>query len=71
MSSIHYCSEANKGVLELLWQVGSSVFVPGADHALRSIHNIREALPEIWEGQEGEQLEQVIQSTAVEAVVLA
>lgn len=51
--------------------VGSSVFVPGADLALRSIHNIREALPEIWEGQEGEQLEPVIQSTAVEAVVLA
>ncbi|XP_056163039.1 suppressor of disruption of TFIIS isoform X1 [Syzygium oleosum] len=51
--------------------VGSSVLVPGADHALRSIHNIREALPEIWEGQEGEQLEQVIQSTAVETVVLA
>ncbi|XP_048138290.1 suppressor of disruption of TFIIS isoform X4 [Rhodamnia argentea] len=51
--------------------VGSSVLVPGADHALRSIHNIREALPEIWEDQEGEQLEQVIQSTAVEAVVLA
>ncbi|KAF8008225.1 hypothetical protein BT93_K2026 [Corymbia citriodora subsp. variegata] len=51
--------------------VGSSVLVPGADHALRSIHNIREALPEIWEVQEGEQLEQVIQSTAVETVVLA
>lgn len=50
--------------------VGSSVLVPGADHALESIHNIREALPEIWEGQE-EQIEQVIQSTAVETVVLA
>lgn len=49
--------------------------VPGADHALRSIHNIKEALPEIWEaeGEEGRQvkLEQVIQSTAVETVVLA
>ncbi|RVX01574.1 Uncharacterized protein C24B11.05 [Vitis vinifera] len=51
--------------------VGSSVLVPGADHALGSIHNIKEALPEIWEGEEGEQLEQVIQSTAVETVVLA
>lgn len=51
--------------------VGSSVHVPGADHALGSIHNIKEALPEIWEGEEGEQLEQVIQSTAVETVVLA
>ncbi|XP_058227693.1 uncharacterized protein C24B11.05 isoform X2 [Rhododendron vialii] len=39
--------------------VGSTTLVPGADHALSSIHNIKEALPEIWEG-EGEQLEQVI-----------
>ena len=30
-------------------QVGSSVLVPGADVALESIHNIREALPELWE----------------------
>jgi pyrimidine and pyridine-specific 5'-nucleotidase len=44
--------------------------VPGADHALSSIHNIKEALPEIWEG-EGEQIEQVIQPSAVETVVLA
>lgn len=43
--------------------------MPGADHALSSIHNIK-ALPEIWEG-EGEQIEQVIPSTAVETVVLA
>jgi len=50
--------------------VGSSVLVPGADHALSSIHNIKEALPEIWEG-EGEQIEQVIQPSAVETVVLA
>ncbi|KAG5538134.1 hypothetical protein RHGRI_025273 [Rhododendron griersonianum] len=39
--------------------VGSMTLVPGADHALSSIHNIKEALPDIWEG-EGEQLEQVI-----------
>ncbi|XP_077218333.1 uncharacterized protein LOC143852683 [Tasmannia lanceolata] len=50
--------------------VGSSVLVPGADFALNSIHNIKEALPEIWEG-EGEQLEPVLQSTTVETVVLA
>uniref|UniRef100_A0A5B7BVU5 Pyridoxal phosphatase n=1 Tax=Davidia involucrata TaxID=16924 RepID=A0A5B7BVU5_DAVIN len=50
--------------------VGSTTVVPGADHALSSIHNIKEALPEIWEG-EGAQLEQVLQSTAVETVVLA
>ena len=57
-------------------QVGSSVVVAGADHALRSIHNIKEALAEIWEGdaEEAKQVvlvEQVIQSTAVETAVLA
>lgn len=56
-----------------LWklQVGSSVPVPGADHALRSIHNIKEALPEIWEGRETEHIQQVIQATAIQTVVLA
>lgn len=49
--------------------VGSSVLVPGADFALESIHNIKEALPEIWEDME--QLESVVTSNAVEAVVLA
>ncbi|KAL9259537.1 hypothetical protein AKJ16_DCAP02794 [Drosera capensis] len=51
--------------------VGSSVLVPGADYALSSIHNIREALPEIWEGEPAEQLDQVLQSPAVETTVLA
>ncbi|XP_050236588.1 uncharacterized protein C24B11.05 isoform X2 [Mercurialis annua] len=50
--------------------VGSSILVPGADHALSSIHNIKEAIPEIWEG-EGEHQGQVIPSIAVETVVLA
>lgn len=50
--------------------VGSSVLVLRADHALNSIHNIKEAIPEIWEG-EGEQLEQVIQPATVETVVFA
>jgi putative hydrolase of the HAD superfamily/pyrimidine and pyridine-specific 5'-nucleotidase len=34
---------------ETMMQVGSSVLVQGADVALESIHNIREALPELWE----------------------
>ncbi|GAB2235515.1 hypothetical protein Droror1_Dr00025940 [Drosera rotundifolia] len=51
--------------------VGSSVLVPGVDYALSSIHNIREALPEIWEGEPVEQLDQVLQSPAVETTVLA
>lgn len=50
--------------------MGRSDLVPGADHALNSIHNIREALPEIWEVEEGNQ-QQMIQSLAVEATVLA
>ncbi|KAK4776796.1 hypothetical protein SAY86_005484 [Trapa natans] len=51
--------------------VGSSVLVPEADHVLTSIHNIKEALPEIWEAQEAEHVEQVIPASAVETVVLA
>ncbi|XP_057423680.1 suppressor of disruption of TFIIS [Lotus japonicus] len=50
--------------------VGRSDLVPGANHALNSIHNIREALPEIWEVEEDSQ-QQMIQSLAVEAIVLA
>lgn len=30
-------------------QVGTSQRVKGADFALESIHNLREALPELWE----------------------
>ncbi|CAA2991878.1 suppressor of disruption of TFIIS [Olea europaea subsp. europaea] len=50
--------------------VGRETLVPGADYALSSIHNIREALPEIWEEEE-EHLEPIIQPAAVETVVLA
>jgi pyrimidine and pyridine-specific 5'-nucleotidase len=35
-----------------LLQVGRSAIVPGADHALESIHNIKEAFLEIWEGHD-------------------
>ncbi|KAL7601657.1 hypothetical protein Lser_V15G26141 [Lactuca serriola] len=52
--------------------VGRSSLVPGADHALRSIHNMREALPELWECEGEEYTEQMmIHSTAVETVVKA
>ncbi|KAJ0980512.1 hypothetical protein J5N97_008767 [Dioscorea zingiberensis] len=49
--------------------VGSSTLVTGADLALNSIHNIKEALPEIWEGQD--QSDTRLPSTPVETVVLA
>ncbi|KAL6657532.1 hypothetical protein ACP70R_005312 [Stipagrostis hirtigluma subsp. patula] len=52
--------------------VGSSALVPGADVALESIHNIREALPELWEEEgAGEHVEAVLRPAAVEATVLA
>lgn len=51
-------------------QVGSSVLVPGADFALESIHNIKEAVPEIWESEE--QFEAVvIAPKTVETVITA
>lgn len=50
--------------------MGNSDLVPGADHALNSIHNIKEALPEIWEIEEGNQ-KQKIQPPAVQTMVLA
>lgn len=30
-------------------QIGTSHRVKGADYALESIHNLKEALPELWE----------------------
>lgn len=50
--------------------VGSSVLVPGADFVLESIHNIKEAVPEIWESEE--QFEAVvIAPKTVETVITA
>ncbi|KAJ8498318.1 hypothetical protein OPV22_008870 [Ensete ventricosum] len=49
--------------------VGSPVLVPGADVALESIHNMREALPQIW--KDGDKLEPVLAATAAETTVLA
>lgn len=34
--------------LKYCFQVGNSQRVKGADYALESIHNIREAIPELW-----------------------
>nr|XP_043611313.1 uncharacterized protein C24B11.05 [Erigeron canadensis] len=52
--------------------VGRSSLVSGADYALSSIHNIREAFPELWEGKSREHLEKVFtQATPVETVVNA
>jgi len=51
--------------------VGKSQRLKGADHALESIHNIREALPELWE--EAEKAEDVLYAdrVAIETSVTA
>lgn len=52
-------------------QVGRSILVPGADHALESIHNIKEALPEIWDGQDRSESDAVLTSSSVGTAVVA
>lgn len=32
-------------------QIGTSVRTTGVDHALESIHNIKEAFPELWDAE--------------------
>ncbi|XP_010544916.1 PREDICTED: uncharacterized protein C24B11.05 [Tarenaya hassleriana] len=49
---------------------GSVANIPEADYVLSSIHNIKEAVPDIWEGKD-EQPEQVVQPNAVATMVLA
>lgn len=39
-------------VYEIVVQIGTSHRTKGADHAFESIHNIKEALPELWETTE-------------------
>ncbi|KAJ1292880.1 hypothetical protein BS78_01G024100 [Paspalum vaginatum] len=51
--------------------VGRSILVPGADHALESIHNIKEALPEIWDGQDRSESDVVLASSTVKTAVVA
>lgn len=52
--------------------IGSSVRTEGADFALESIHNIKEALPEIWENEEKSEIEVCSCSgITVETVVVA
>ncbi|KAL0714999.1 hypothetical protein Bca4012_021978 [Brassica carinata] len=52
--------------------VGDSVLVPGADYALRSIHNIKEAIPDLWEDNKDEKkVEPIVQQVAVATMVQA
>jgi len=49
--------------------VGTSVRTEGADFSLESIHNIREALPEIWEEGDAKRFENVARSRAAVAAI--
>jgi putative hydrolase of the HAD superfamily len=50
-------------------QVGTSVRSTGVDHALESIHNIREAFPELWEADEKHEI--INYKVAIETTVKA
>ncbi|KAL8092237.1 uncharacterized protein C24B11.05-like [Apium graveolens] len=51
--------------------VGSSKRAKGVDYALESIHNIREALPELWETLENSEGVQYYREAAIETIVRA
>ncbi|KAL6979150.1 hypothetical protein U1Q18_020815, partial [Sarracenia purpurea var. burkii] len=54
--------------------VGFSQRTEGVDHVLESIHNMREALPELWEAMEktegGRYTGKVAIETSVEALMI-
>lgn len=50
-------------------QIGKSQRVKGADYALESIHNLREAIPELWEAEKP--AEAKYSGVAVETSVIA
>lgn len=52
-------------------KVGSSYRAKGVDYALESIHNIREALPELWETLEKSEEVLYSREAAVETIVRA
>jgi putative hydrolase of the HAD superfamily len=49
--------------------VGTAVRTEGADFALESIHNIREALPDIWEEEDAERSKNVARSRGAVATI--
>ncbi|PON68802.1 HAD-like domain containing protein [Trema orientale] len=51
--------------------VGSSHRIAGVDHALESIHNIKEALPELWEAEEKSESVRYSRKIAIETSVQA
>lgn len=55
----------------LFLQVGTSQRVKGVDYALESIHNLREAIPELWEASEVKPEVSISGKVAVETSVTA
>ncbi|XP_028807712.1 uncharacterized protein C24B11.05 [Neltuma alba] len=51
--------------------VGTSLRTTGVDHALESIHNIREAFPELWEADEEHERVRCSRKVAMETSVVA
>ena len=69
LTIIHVRREKTNYKTFWILQVGRSTLVPGADHALESIHNIKEALPEIWDGQDRSESDVLPPSSVGTAVV--
>ncbi|GAU17311.1 hypothetical protein TSUD_110280 [Trifolium subterraneum] len=51
--------------------VGTSIRTTGVDHALESIHNMREAFPELWEADEKSESDKYSRKVAIETSVIA
>ena len=52
-------------------QVGTSVRTAGVDHALESIHNMKEAFPELWEATENSERVKCSRKVSIETSVIA
>jgi len=52
-------------------QVGNSVRTTGVDHALESIHNMKEAFPELWESDEKPESVECSRKVSIETSVVA
>jgi len=52
-------------------QVGTSVKTTGVDHALDSIHNMKEAFPELWESDEKAESVECSRKVSIETSVVA
>jgi hypothetical protein len=61
----------NHPVPTVLIQVGSSHRIEGVDCALESLHNIKEALPELWEANDKSEGIKYSKKVAIETSVEA